>query len=47
LGNQRARDHLEDPGVNLRIILKYTFKKCNGDMGWIDLSQNRTGEVLL
>jgi hypothetical protein len=27
------REHLEDPGVDVRIILKRIFRKCNGDMG--------------
>jgi len=35
-------DHLEDPGIDGRRILKWIFKKWDGrDMGWIDLAQNR------
>jgi hypothetical protein len=26
-GNLRERDHLEDPGVDARIILRWEFKK--------------------
>jgi hypothetical protein len=29
-GNLRERDHLEDPGIGRRIILKWIFKKQNG-----------------
>ena len=41
----RVRDHLEDPGIGGRIILKLIFKKWDGGgwgtMDWIDLAQNR------
>ena len=34
------RDHLGDPGVDGRIILRWIFKKWDGGMDWIDLAQN-------
>jgi hypothetical protein len=39
-GNMRERYHLEDPGVDERIIIKWIFKKWNGDMDWIGMAQN-------
>ena len=39
-GNLRERDHLDKPGVDGRIILKYIFKRWNRGMDWIDLDQN-------
>ena len=33
--------HLEDPGVDGRIILRLIFRKWFGGMLWIDLAQNR------
>jgi hypothetical protein len=35
------RNHLEDPGVDGRIILEWIFKKWHGDMKFIGLAQNR------
>ena len=39
-GNLRERDHLGDPGVDERIILRWIFRKY-GDMDWIELAQDR------
>jgi hypothetical protein len=35
------KDHLEDPGVDGRIILRWTFRKWDGDMDWVELAQDR------
>jgi hypothetical protein len=32
---------LKDPGVDGRIILKCTLKRCDGGTDWIDLAQGR------
>jgi hypothetical protein len=40
-GDIMERYHLEDLGVNGRIILKRIFKKLNSVINWIDLAQGR------
>ena len=40
-GNLRERDHLEDPCVDGRIILRGTFRKWDGGMDWMELAQDR------
>jgi len=41
-GNLRKRDHLEDPGIDRRIILIWIFRKWDGGgMDWNDLAQER------
>jgi hypothetical protein len=40
-GNLREEDHLEEPGINGRIILKWIFIKWDGGMDWIDVAQDR------
>jgi hypothetical protein len=37
----REGDHLGDPGVDGRIILKWIFKKWDGGMDRIELAQDR------
>jgi hypothetical protein len=37
----REGDHLGDPGVDGRIILKWILKKWDGGMAWIELAQDR------
>jgi len=39
--NLMERDHLEEPGVDGRIILRWIFRKWEGGMNWIDLAQER------
>jgi len=39
-GNLRKRDHLEDPGLDGRIILKWKLRKLDGGVDWIDLGQD-------
>ena len=45
-GNLREREHLGDPGLDGRIILRWIFSKC--DVGvWTVSSRLRIGTVVL
>jgi hypothetical protein len=42
VGNPEGRNHLEDPGLDGRIILRWIFRKWDvGGMDWIYLGQDR------
>jgi hypothetical protein len=42
LENLKVRDHSEGLGVDLRIILKLTFREIGfGGVGWTNLAQDR------
>ena len=38
-GNMRERDHLQDTGIDGRIVLRCIFRKWDGGMDWIDMAQ--------
>jgi len=40
-GILRERDHLEEPGVKGRIILRGIRRKRDGGLDWIELAQDR------
>jgi hypothetical protein len=40
-GDLRIRDHLENLGVDEKMILKCTFRKWDGGIDWIDMAQDR------
>ena len=37
---REGKNHLEDPGVDGRIILRWIFRIWDGSMDWIDLAQD-------
>jgi hypothetical protein len=41
VGKPEGRNHLKDPGVDGRIILKWIFERFCGGIDWIDLAQDR------
>ena len=42
MGKLEEKNHLEDSGVDGRIILRWIFRKWDvGGMDWIDLAQDR------
>jgi len=47
-GNLRGKDHLKDPGIDGRIILKWIFRKWDGG-AWtgLILFRIRTDDILL
>ena len=44
-GNLRERNHLKDPSIDGRIILRWIIRMWDGGGGmyWIDLAQDRDG----
>ena len=39
-GNMRERDHLREPGIDERVILKLSSRSGVRCMDWIDLAQD-------
>ena len=47
VGKPEGKSHLEDRGLDRRIILKYVFRKYGVGMDWIDLADKRDGWRIL
>jgi hypothetical protein len=43
LGNLKERNHLDDKGVDWRIILKIYLQEIGRGLGFIDLGHDRDG----
>jgi hypothetical protein len=43
VGKPEGRNHLEDPGIDGRIILKWIFKRLGGGGAWTGLIWLRIG----
>jgi hypothetical protein len=41
VGKPEGKNHLEDQGIDGRIILRWIFRKWEGGMEWIDLAEDR------
>jgi hypothetical protein len=41
MGKPKKSDHLEDPGINGRSMLKFVLKKEDGSVDRINLAQDR------
>jgi hypothetical protein len=41
VGNLREGDHMEESGINGRILLKWDLREVGWGVDWIDLSQDR------
>jgi hypothetical protein len=41
VGKPEERNHLKAPGVDVRIILRWIFRKWVGGMDWICVAQER------
>ena len=40
VGKPKGENHLEEQGVDGRILLRWIFRKYNGGVDWIDMAQN-------
>jgi len=40
-GNLRERDHLGEPSIDGKTIIRWIFRKWDGGMDWIYLAQER------